>query len=586
MPFPQHYVDSRPRYSWVPNIGWVPARPQPRRHHDIYRPRYSHEAALNENTRGSDRHRNRPHQPPTPGREELETGPTTRNQELSCQTTQMETAAASVPVNPESESGEGRPCSLLADQQLEPNIAETTTKKEGSNNTNQDKSVSISETSTQTSLILEEGSPTRVSGDTGHATGAVDSQSQSTPPRSPSPRALAGRPEPVCVCPISDKCAAKDDALIDCRHLVLEWKKWETRAKEKPPVLPLDRDPANEAFVTLDEALVIIRLLDQVEIRPRLQMSIQYVFDKIRDWNRKMLHNSISKEVLDEGGIMQRLKGFLGAHNAAMRQAKKVPFDIIEDLTYLHCKWDRGDLSVLPRRGLIRSAGGGPSAVDPKWPYARSANFYGHGHLVNGQTWISRAAMVRDGAHSALQAGICGTVKDGARSIVMGFYIETTKEGYADRDFGETIEYIGTALKRKIDDVEPTNIKDLSKHRSSRKTKNTAGDGPTNATECLMTSYRNGKPVRLFRAWMLPRVNSLRPLKGFRYDGLYEVKKYELLKKERQIYKFVMTRMREGQGPLREVMPPFEPPQKKKRKAGDELGASSGSRRGPRQKRK
>lgn len=259
-----------------------------------------------------------------------------------------------------------------------------------------------------------------------------------------------------------------------------------------------------------------------------------------------------------------------------MRQAKKVPVDIVEDLTSLYRKWDLGDLSVLPRRGLIRGAEGGPCAVDPEWPYPRSANFYGHGHLVNGQTWISRAAMRRDGAHSALQAGICGTVKDGARSVVMGFYIEATKEGYADRDFGETIEYIGTALKRKPDDREPTNIKDPAKYRPSRKTKNTAGDGPTNATECLMTSFRTGKPVRVFRSFMLPGINPLRPLKGFRYDGLYVVKKYELLKKERQIYKFVMLRMKEGQGPLREVMPPFEPP-KKKRKTRDGEGPSSGS---------
>ncbi|KIW11367.1 hypothetical protein PV08_10667 [Exophiala spinifera] len=560
MPFSGSYVSPLPRYSWVSSIGRVPIRPQRRRHHDIYRPQYSR----TDPTEDAQSHRDEPQQPRVLGPErpmaDLDQHPRTG--------TAVDHPSDSLDRG--STENENRSYSSAVDQQTLLGVEEITVKREESHKAVDGEYSPCSETN-ERSRILEDKPEARISDNTDHGTTTATISTQPAPPSSPH---MASREEKVCYCPISEKCPARASNLHDCRQLVLEWKKWEKREENKRPVLPLDRDTENEVFVTLDEAIVINKLLEQVNTRSRLSMRLRYTFDKIRDWIRKMAHNSISREVLDQGDLLRHLKKFLGEDNEALREIKKVPVDIVEDLTSLYRKWELGDLSVLPRRGLLRSAERAPWTVDPQYPYQRSANFYGHGHLVNGQTWICRAAMRRDGAHSALQAGICGTVKDGARSIVMGYYIEDTKEGYADRDFGETIEYIGTARRRQPDDEEPTNVKDPAKYRSSRKTKNTAGEGPTCATECLMTSFRTGKPVRVFRSYKLPPINSLRPLKGFRYDGLYVVKKYELLKKERQIYKFIMTRMKEGQGPLRDVMPPFEPV--KKKRAREPSTSSSG----------
>jgi hypothetical protein len=122
-----------------------------------------------------------------------------------------------------------------------------------------------------------------------------------------------------------------------------------------------------------------------------------------------------------------------------MRPLKDVPAHITEDLTYLFRKWEHGDLSILARRGLIQRREDGQWYPDAAWPWARKGDFYGHGHLVNGQTWGSRAEMSRDGAHPPLIAGIAGRQDQGARSVVMGWHDEPNQEFYADVDKGNTI---------------------------------------------------------------------------------------------------------------------------------------------------
>ena len=60
----------------------------------------------------------------------------------------------------------------------------------------------------------------------------VEDQLPPEPPRPPSrlPH-FAGRLAPDCLCPISLECPARENTLIDCRTLVLDYKKWEIRER-------------------------------------------------------------------------------------------------------------------------------------------------------------------------------------------------------------------------------------------------------------------------------------------------------------------------------------------------------------------
>ncbi|KAK5205365.1 hypothetical protein LTR41_008819 [Exophiala xenobiotica] len=397
-------------------------------------------------------------------------------------------------------------------------------------------------------------------------------QSPPEPPRPPSQLPpSAGRLAPDCACPTSLECPAREDALIDCRTLILDYKKWEIRERENHvPELPPDEEPENEHFVTLEEVTSVIRPLDNIGLRPRMSMSLRTSFIRIQNWVAKMQTNSVTQEILHKSRVLDRIDAFLGVDNAAMRQAKAVPVHIIEDLTWLQGKWRSGDLSVLARRGLRRAREDGPLFPDPDWPHKRPSDFFGHGHLVNGQTWIYRAEMMRDGAHGPPVAGISGTIKLRARSIVMGKHDEKNQHFYADVDEGDTIYYMGTALHRAEGDDEATNVRDPTAHPRNRIIENASGQGPTNATMCLITSYRNRKEVRVFRSHGASHKCPLRPERGYRYDGLYRVEWFQLEKQERQIYKFKLVRLTTGQGPLRLNLSPPLPEKKEKRKRNDD----------------
>lgn len=323
--------------------------------------------------------------------------------------------------------------------------------------------------------------------------------------------------------------------------------------------LPVVRSPEEEPFATLAEVAPIIRHLDQVSARTRLTRALRNVFFRIEQWIRVMMNHSLTQAILTQSGVLNRIKNFLAPKNAQFRQRKAVPVQIVEDLTYLHDKWTFGDLGVLATRGLLQVGTTAQLTPDPTWPWRRTADFYGHGHLINGQTWCYRAEMMRDGAHAPPIAGISGKKHQGARSVVMGYHDEEREHFYADIDQGNIIYYYGTALPRKPGDREPTNIKDPIVHQVERITRNSKGEGPTHATTYLFDSYRMGRPVRVFRSFKLADIVPHRPLTGFRYDGLYIVTAPELVKKDRQIYRFKMERMVEGQGPLRSSNAPLQP---------------------------
>ncbi|KAL2441736.1 hypothetical protein ABEF95_016310 [Exophiala dermatitidis] len=370
-----------------------------------------------------------------------------------------------------------------------------------------------------------------------------------------------------CRCPIDVECEARDDSLLDCRTLVMEWKRWkEKRAVESHPVPPIDVPPEQEPFATAAEVSSTIELLDDVQQQQRMSMPLRDTFGKIEEWIRRMKSNSVTEAILAACPVVEHLSKFLSFGNRLVLRQKEMPQHMIEDLTIIQRKWSSGDFSVLARRGL-RQGRGGRFSVDPAWRLARTDDYLGHGHLVNGQTWHYRAEMNRDGAHGPNVGGIAGTAKEGARSIVMGSHDAGNNNEYADVDNGNEIWYMGTALPRQEGDNEPTNLKDEpDNRRRQRVTRNSKGQGPTVPTQALITSYRTRNPVRVFRSFRLAEAVPMRPPRGFRYDGLYEVVDFELCKIERQIYRFKLVRLQTGQGPLRESLPPPAPERRERKR--------------------
>ncbi|MGI5251453.1 YDG/SRA domain-containing protein [Actinacidiphila glaucinigra] len=117
-----------------------------------------------------------------------------------------------------------------------------------------------------------------------------------------------------------------------------------------------------------------------------------------------------------------------------------------------------------------------------------------------GQPFESRRLAHEAGVHRPLQAGICGTKKAGAESIVVS-------GGYKDdEDYGNVIIYTGHGGQ------------DTSKNQVSDQTLEDAGNA------ALVTSHLEGLPVRVLRGAHKGSIYA--PATGYRYDGLYRVTSY------------------------------------------------------------
>lgn len=169
---------------------------------------------------------------------------------------------------------------------------------------------------------------------------------------------------------------------------------------------------------------------------------------------------------------------------------------------------------------------------------------------MNGQLWMSRAELQRDGVHAPPIAGISGTSEKGAYSIVLGEFDEKKNEGYADVDMGKKIDYVGTALKHEEGDLGPTN--EVDEHTNTPDVWNQGPDArkPTIATQAMKTSLRTGLPVRVIRSWKMCDIVKNKPRKDYRYGGLYHVVGETALKEARQIWSFQLERL-SNQGRLR-----------------------------------
>lgn len=71
---------------------------------------------------------------------------------------------------------------------------------------------------------------------------------------------------------------------------------------------------------------------------------------------------------------------------------------------------------------------------------------------------------------------------------------------------------------------------------------------PTNHTEFMLESYKNGNPIRVLRG-KNPK-SEYAPREGIRYDGLYQVTGQRVLEAKTAMYRFTLTRV-EGQDPIR-----------------------------------
>jgi putative restriction endonuclease len=116
--------------------------------------------------------------------------------------------------------------------------------------------------------------------------------------------------------------------------------------------------------------------------------------------------------------------------------------------------------------------------------------------VEEGQTFADRQETYDRGAHRALQAGIVGTARTGAESIVVS-------GGYEDdEDYNWLIIYTGHGGRD-----------------AGRQIANQSLDSPGNAA--LKTSMLTGAPVRVIRG--AHRGSPHAPESGYRYDGLFRV---------------------------------------------------------------
>jgi len=316
--------------------------------------------------------------------------------------------------------------------------------------------------------------------------------------------------------------------------------------------------PHGDKRTTTENVMKIIGIVDNF-IQATTPVQRETIIHKMRDWILAMEDVTLEQVEQQEAATQQvvpALTQFLLPQQ--LRRTGGLPSFIEEELTVLKNKWGRGDFDGSLHRGLDRvetfDVNNIPVRaryqVNRRWPHFKSGLYIGAGDLVNGQLWMSRAELQRDGVHAPPIAGISGPSKKGAYSIVLGEFDEKKNEGYADIDMGDKIDYVGTALKDEEGNLGPTN--EVDEHINISDAWNEGPDArkPTSATQAMMTSLRTGQPVRVIRSWKMCDIVKNKPRKGYRYDGLYRVIGKTALKEARQIWSFQLVRLG-GQGRLR-----------------------------------
>ena len=265
----------------------------------------------------------------------------------------------------------------------------------------------------------------------------------------------------------------------------------------------------------------------------------------IRRWIEKMRLFKMDQLLCDQSFIIHKLRVLI---IFGKRNPSRVPVDIVEDLTYFRRKWRAHIWDPDPLRGILLRLNRKISPEEttsfsrrllPGYESRKSADYFGHGSLVNGQCWPNQICMVRDGAHGCMEGGIYGDKEGGARSVVLSN--PSQRDDYADQDQGNWVRFVGTSKNDRMNEDGRFVDRD-DWHGNLREA--------TRSTEAMFTSISSGDPVRLFRSFRLPEINIWRPQDGFRYDGLYVVKRAQRLDEDRAVYRFTLRRM-DHQNPIR-----------------------------------
>ena len=205
--------------------------------------------------------------------------------------------------------------------------------------------------------------------------------------------------------------------------------------------------------------------------------------------------------------------------------ARAAPPDIATIATRLRDRWWSGDTDPDLLRGIKRNKATSAKnhthvfySLDPTYAFRESPNYVGAGKLYNGQWWPLQICANRDGAHGEIEAGIAGLKAQGAFSVVVA------GGGYADVDDGEVIHYCGT----------PSPSADGKKVSMS--------------TQLMLTAMDNKTPVRVLRSAKIPK-SKFRPVRGLRYDGLYDINGAEVVDSTVMLYRFRLERQA-GQGEI------------------------------------
>jgi len=124
-------------------------------------------------------------------------------------------------------------------------------------------------------------------------------------------------------------------------------------------------------------------------------------------------------------------------------------------------------------------------------------------NVNEGDTFPTFADLQAAGVHKTPQRGIVGGAKEGCESICLN-------GGYGDdRDFGHWIIYTGEGGKENGVHVRDQTL--------------------TGGNAALVVSYENGTPVRVIRGFNGDKTYGPSKAQGYRYDGLFEVFKYQRL---------------------------------------------------------
>ena len=303
----------------------------------------------------------------------------------------------------------------------------------------------------------------------------------------------------------------------------------------------------------LKDMKFLVQKCDDVANGKRVDFSLEEAFAELRAKVQSLEHLSfLSPAAIDQS----KVTGPRIFEAICINPAIAFPFDIVSDVRALYRRWTQFDVDPDLLRGIItkkrianveevedaeeveeaqegqkgeegtkKKKKGKPGKfymLDKDYPFKKDSNFYGEGHLTNGQWYPFQICAVRDGAHGEKEKGVSGKPGNGAYSVIL------SGGSYDNNDQGNDVTYYGTKGKEGL---------------------------PSPSTTHLMRSLTLGTPVRLLRTAKLPASNEYRPAKGVRYDGLYDVvsqtHEFKTPEEEKQaLYSFHLVR-RPGQDPIR-----------------------------------